>query len=294
MPYQPEEEAKLGQRLSKEAIALAIQGKWEEAVAVNKSIIENFPTNVEAYNRLGKALTELEDFVQAKEAYLKALELAPNNAIAKKNLARLNGFASSIGTTGGEPHPVIPRPHARKVIPELFTAEAGKSGIVNLHNLASGEALAGMGYGTQVQLTIKGQRLIVENNYEEYLGEVEPRHALRLIKLIGGGNTYAAAILRIKTQQQSPHNDEVQILIKETYQAPSQIGRLSFPSSLQAKRSEFTSPAVGKGGVSEQDRRSDEMERPEGEIEHLEGYEEILPEGFSLLHKEREITELEE
>ena len=40
----------------------------------------------EAYNRIGRALTELGDFNRAKEAYLKALELAPGNTIAKKIL----------------------------------------------------------------------------------------------------------------------------------------------------------------------------------------------------------------
>ena len=109
MIYQQiEERTKLGQRLEKEAIALTIQGRWEEAVAVNKHIIEKFPTNIGAYNRLGRALAELGEFAQAKETYSKALELAPNNVIAAKNLARLASLSELEATSGSEHHKVAP------------------------------------------------------------------------------------------------------------------------------------------------------------------------------------------
>ena len=59
--YQQEEEekARFRQRLTKEAIDLALQGRWEEAEVANRDIIERFPTDVEAYNRVGRALIEL-------------------------------------------------------------------------------------------------------------------------------------------------------------------------------------------------------------------------------------------
>jgi tetratricopeptide (TPR) repeat protein len=90
MKYQQtEEQGKLGQQLSQEAIELAQYGRWEEAVAVNKDIIERFPADVSAYNRLGKASLELGEYSQAEEAYAKALEIDPLNTIAVKNLERL-------------------------------------------------------------------------------------------------------------------------------------------------------------------------------------------------------------
>jgi len=75
MAYQLEEEQALQrQRLTDKAVSLAVQGRWKEAGKLNKEIIERFPGDVEAYNRLGKALTELGEFAQAKKAYLKALK----------------------------------------------------------------------------------------------------------------------------------------------------------------------------------------------------------------------------
>ena len=73
-----------------EAVQLAIAGKWDEAVKLNKFIIESFGTDEETQNRLGKALSELGKLKDAKAAYEVALKLNPMNTIAKKNAARIN------------------------------------------------------------------------------------------------------------------------------------------------------------------------------------------------------------
>jgi len=98
MKYQQgEEHSKLGLQLSEEAVELAMHGQWEEAVVVNKDIIERFPGEVSAYNRLGKAEMELGDLSHAIEAYQKALQIEPTNTIAKKNIARLTDKAEVEG-----------------------------------------------------------------------------------------------------------------------------------------------------------------------------------------------------
>ncbi len=68
MPDREEDTARLRRKASQEAIALAMQSRWQEAVVVNNGIIESFPTDVDAYNRLGRAYTELGQFAKAKEA----------------------------------------------------------------------------------------------------------------------------------------------------------------------------------------------------------------------------------
>ena len=54
-----EEKARLRRQRTELAINLAMQSRWEEAVRVNQSILEVYPTDADAHNRLGKALTEL-------------------------------------------------------------------------------------------------------------------------------------------------------------------------------------------------------------------------------------------
>ncbi len=248
MTYQEEELVRLRRQGSKQAIALAMQGRWREAVAVNKSLIENFPSDVVAYNRLGRAYMELGEYFQAREAYERAIELDPYNTIAKKNLHRL----SHLGET-----PVSSEGDSQKVEPQHFIEETGKAGVVDLYHLSPPKILARMVAGDKVYLKIDGSSLIVENGRGEYLGQVVPKHEQRLIKLMERGNKYAAAIL-------SSTEDKNSVIIREIYQDPSQVGRSSFPP----KRVEGLRPYI-----------SDRIIRRELE------YEEALPEepGYTII-----------
>ncbi len=214
MAYQEEEQARLKRQQSKQAIVLAMQGRWREAVAANKSIIENFPNDVDAYNRLGKAYIELGEYSQARGAYEQAIGLDPYNVIAKKNLHRLSHLGKVV---------TVPEADSHKVEPQHFIEELGKAGVVNLYRLAPAEVLARMAAGDEVYLKVDGANLIVENSRGEYLGQVEPKHGQRLIKLIEGGNKYSAAII-------SSTEDKMTIIIREIYQEPGLAGQPSFPS----------------------------------------------------------------
>lgn len=220
MSYQEEEQAGLRRRRSKLAIALAMQGRWREAVVANQSLIESFPNDVNAYNRLGRAYMELGEYSRAKEAYSRALELDPYNMIAKKNLERLSRLGEAmVGLEGASNH----------VEPQHFVEETGKAGVVNLYRLGPREVLAKMVAGDKAFLRIDKSSLIAENARGEYLGQVEPKHEQRLIKLMAGGNKYSVAII-------SSMEGMATIIVREVYQDPSQAGKLSFPAK------EFKSP----------------------------------------------------
>lgn len=94
--------------------------------------------------------------------------------------------------------------------------------MVNLYHLAPNEVRARMVAGNEVYLKINDTNLVVENSRGEYLGQVDPRHGQRLIKLTGGGNQYSTAIV-------SSTEEAMTVIIREVYQDPNQIGRLSFP-----------------------------------------------------------------
>ena len=259
MPDREEDKARLRRKASQEAIALAMQSRWQEAVTVNQGIIEIFPTDIDAYNRLGRAFMEMGEFAKAKEAYSQALELDPYNSIAQKNLQRLSLLSDS---------PVKVKEERREVSPNLFIGEMGKAGVVNLQNLAPRESLARMAAGNQVQLKVKGQQLVVENDQGEYLGLVEPPHGFRLARLIEGGNKYTAAIVSI-------NNDSARVIIREVFQHPSQIGRLSFP----VKAVEGFQPHVRDTLLRHEAVEEEALE--EAEYADLEEGE-LIPEGFSI------------
>ncbi len=213
MTYQEGEQTKLKRQSSKQAVALAMEGRWKEAVEANKSLIESFPNDVDAYNRLGRAYMELGEYALARQAYEKSLELDSYNTIAKRNLQRLSLLGES-GTSA--------ETNYQRVDLQSFIEEVGKAGVVSLTRLAEPQILAKTVDGSQVRLRIDKPLLIAENNYGEYLGQVDPKHGQRLIKFMEGGNRYSAAII-------SSTEEAVSIIIKEIYQDPSQAGKLSFP-----------------------------------------------------------------
>jgi len=259
MPDREEDKARLRRKASQEAIALAMQSRWQEAVTVNQSIIELLPTDIDAYNRLGRAYMELGEFAKAKDAYGHTIELDPYNSIAQRNLQRLSLLPDSKITVKEE---------RREASPDLFIGEMGKAGVVNLKDLAPKEVLAKMAAGNQVYLKVRGRQLVVENEQAEYLGLVEPPHGFRLARLIEGGNKYAVAIVNID-------NNNARVIIRETFQHPSQVGRLSFP----VKAVEGFQPHVKDTLL----RHEAVEEEALGEGEYAELDEgELIPEGFSI------------
>ena len=295
--YKEEEKAILHRQLSQKAVELAVQGHWEEAEMVNQDIIERFAADVEAYNRLGRALIELGDLVRAKEAYAKALELAPDNTIAKKNLARLASLSQSTAVTESGESRVETKSSSKTkgIAPDLFVTEIGKVGVAKLHNMASRDVLTRLIVGDRVQLRVEEQRLIVETEQGEYVGEVEPKHALRLIRLIKGGNRYDTAILKVG-------DDDVSVIIKEVYQHPSQAGCLSFPvKSVAALRSYAKGrpsplhPLSGEGREEEEIEGTKEIEHPgEREESELEGFTVSEISSESIFSRENEGSDGEE
>ncbi|MDD5127609.1 MAG: tetratricopeptide repeat protein [Dehalococcoidales bacterium] len=212
MLNEQEKPVRLKNQRNEQAIALAMQGRWREAIEVNKSILADNGQEVNAYNRLGRAYMELGDYAHAREAYNKAVEVDPYNAIAKKNLHRLSLLKETSR----------PAEDTETVEPEQFIEEIGKSGVVNLLALAPLEVRARFVAGDKISLKTKGSRLLAESGGGEYLGEVETKHALRLIKLMQGGNRYGATVV-------SSTEEGTAVIIREVYQHPSQSGKLSFP-----------------------------------------------------------------
>ncbi|HEX8733072.1 MAG TPA: tetratricopeptide repeat protein [Ktedonobacterales bacterium] len=212
--YQPEERARLQRQLTDQAIALALESKWEEAVAINRQLQGIFPRDLSTLNRLGKALSELGQYDEARQAYSEALELDPTNNIARKNLDRLATLGDGASTR---------RASHERMDPSLFIEETGKTGFTELVDLAPKSRLAHLAAGDQVYFERDGSVLWALNGEQERIGRIEPRLASRLITFMEGGNQYAAGISELR-------NHVVRIIIRETFQHPSQFGKVSFPA----------------------------------------------------------------
>ena len=211
-PLTNDERTKRVRQLTQQAIQLALQSHWEEAIAANLELLKLIHRNAETLNRLGKAYFELGRYAESKKAYDESFAIDPGNQIAKKNLARLAllGDVAGSGDHQGE-----------RIDPRLFIEEIGKTGVTNLVNLAPRETLAKLTAGDQVYLLREGNTLFIRNARGETIGQVEPVLANRLIRFIEGGNQYAAGITEIS-------DGLVRIIIRETFQHPTQLGKVSF------------------------------------------------------------------
>lgn len=259
-------EAKLKRERTQEAISFAMQGRWDEAIAANKSLIEVTPNDINAFNRLGKALTEKGLYEEAFEAYNRAVGIDPKNSISRKNLKRLSLLKEK------RPAPSEDRP---KAISSTFIEETGKAGVARLDQLATKDVLVKIAAGDIVQLKLKKQRLVVESADEEYVGQVESRISTRLSKLMKGGNKYSAAIASIS-------DSAVKVIITETYQHPKQIGRPSFPAKIHDGFRSYVKGSILKYEIGDEEETYDDS----GDVVDTDEDTEVLPDGMTLLTAE--------
>ena len=229
MAYQQtEDKVKTKQERTKAAIALAMQSRWSEAVAVNRSLIDDFPGDLESYNRMGRALTELGRIDEAREAFGRVLEVSPHNTIARKNLDRLDQLGDNLPRN---------QPTHRRAT-RAFIGESGKTLVTSLVNVAPPKTLARLTPGDDVNLELSARRLNVTDEASgEEIGQVESKTASRIKRLMSGGNRYAATI-------KSVDDREVTIIIREVYKHPSQARIVSFPSRASSG-AHVSSPSLG-------------------------------------------------
>jgi tetratricopeptide (TPR) repeat protein len=202
-------------QLTQQAIQSALESRWDDAVQMNRELLKIVQPNPETLNRLGKALSELGRYAEAKKTYGDALQLDPDNAIARKNIDRLSLLGDETPVGEGAP--------GERIDPHLFIEELGKTGVTSLVNLAPPAVLAKVNAGDPMHLSVDGHALLVQNARGDTIGQVEPVLANRLTKFMAGGNQYAAAITELTER-------EVRIIIRETFQHPSQLGKVSFPA----------------------------------------------------------------
>jgi tetratricopeptide (TPR) repeat protein len=197
---------------AEDAVQLAIAGRWDEAVKLNKFIIDSFGADEETQNRLGKALSELGKLKEAKASYEAALKLNPMNSIAKKNAARINALLHQkeglkVGGT--------------RVDLNLFVEEMGKTVITTTEG-ASQDICSKVAAGDVAELKIDDDGIVAETSRGVRLGSLEAKLARRLTKFMRGGNRYQAGVT-------SCEGSTVKLIVRETYQDPHFAGKPSFP-----------------------------------------------------------------
>ena len=217
-----EERVKPRSIYAEEAIQAALESRWQDALAVNQALIERHGADEDTHNRIGKALTELGRLDDALAAYRSALELNPLNLIAQKNVRKLSAMLESKETVAGA---------AQTIDVDAFTEEPGKSALTVLTPPAQAVSVK-VSPGEVVELRRNGTQLTAETARGVALGEVEAKLARRLVPFMDSGNRYAAAVARVADQV-------IEIIIREVFQSPANVGKRSFALAKSGRRDEF-------------------------------------------------------
>ena len=204
-----------------EAIQAALESRWQDALAINRALVERHGGVEETFNRIGKALTELGEHQAALDAYSQALQINSENVIAQKNVRKLRLLLESREKIAG----------AKGAIDvDLFAEEPGKSALTVLNPPKAGVVIV-VAPGEVVELHLQDGGLQAQTTAGVVLGDVDSKIARRLVPLISTGNRYTAVVARAEESQ-------IEIIIREAFQSTENARKSSFPVSRQ-RREEF-------------------------------------------------------
>ena len=217
MVYRDDDALRTLKLRTKEAIAMAMESRWEEAAALNRELLEHSPDDLDACNRLGKALLELGDAKGARGAFERSLTIDLENTIARKNLDRLAGSAAQPSGNGGG-----------QMVAKLFIGDPGKSAQVALMACAMDSDRPFVSPGAPVELRPQTGTLAAYSTAGQYIGLVPPKLGRRLVCMMQAGNRYEGAV-------SGSSADGVRVMLQESFQHTSQRSKVSFPSAAVAE-----------------------------------------------------------
>lgn len=207
-------------QLAQKAIFAALRSDWDEAVRINRQILELDSSDVSALNRLAKAYFELGRVEEAKRIAQNTLRIDPVNQIASKCLEKWSLIEiSEITINNGAIN-------STKIVNEMFMDIPGKTKIATLINLGQQKVLAHLDAGDIVEIRKGIHKVGLTTNNGEYVGRLADNLASRMIRLLNEGYSY-------KTVIKFAGANEVKVLIIEKSRPSHMTSVDSFP--LEAK-----------------------------------------------------------
>ncbi|MBI4057806.1 hypothetical protein HY405_00605 [Candidatus Microgenomates bacterium] len=188
--------------LAQQAIRAAVEGNWQTAERLNRTILRGSPDDIDALLRLAHALAQLGKAKEAVTHYEKVLRFDRFNIFATRGLSKLRKIKKD-GKISPDLHD----------LETMFLEEPGKTKTASLVHIASAEILAQLDCGQRVLLVPRRHRISVTTESGAYIGRLPDDLSVRLFSFMSGGNKYEAVI-------KSASGDSVKIFVREIFQAP--------------------------------------------------------------------------
>lgn len=199
----------------KDAINSAMNGQWTEAIKFNELIVKIDKKNIEAYLRLGFANLQINKIKKAKQFYLLALKIQPNNGFVKKNLEKIKILDSK----------KLISSNTTPLDPLLFVDIPGKTKTISLVNCGPKSVLAKLTVGQRAFLVSKKRKVEIRTESKEYVGCLPDDLSKRLAIFIKNGCVFSVYIKETSLKN-------ITVLIKEEKKGAKMIKFISFPSDL--------------------------------------------------------------
>jgi hypothetical protein len=239
--------------LKNQAIQTALQGNWQEAIVINKSLIKEDPEDIDALNRLALAYTIIGKPREAKSTYQKVLDVDPLNPIALRNLKKLKDKGLNLA-----------KGNINSCINNKFLEEPGKTKVVELVNIAQPKIVEALRTGQSLELNIKRLKIFALEG-TQYIGVLPDDIARRLIKFIKNGCKYEAYV-------KSSNQHKVTIFVKEIKKTSRYKDQPSFTTITDSPL------ALDRGGKIRAHFENQKVKDVETEEENEEGQENYLEE----------------
>lgn len=214
--------------IAQKAVSLALSGNWEEAVKLNKQILEDNPKDIDAINRIARAYSELGKIDEAKKYAEKTLKIDPFNRIALKSIKKwgtLNN-KNDAPKVNGNGH----------TLPNVFLEEPGKTTICSLLFPGEAKIIATLDCGDEVFMSPTNHRVNVNNTEGKYIGRLADDLSARIRKFLKTGNEYRVFV-------KSVDESNVKVFIKEIKRSTKLQDLPSFPSE-KLEYATFTPPEL--------------------------------------------------
>lgn len=210
--------------LTKQAVDAALNRDWKKAILFNQQILKQNPKDIEALNRLGRALMETGLKTKAADIYHKVLRLDKFNSIAQKNLdlVKKSKVNRSVGHIPSSP-------------PPLFIEEPGTTKTVSLIRIGDPKIVSRLRPGDPLTMAAREHCISVLTEHKEHIGRLPDDLTHRLGKLLKGGNKYQCWV---------KSTNPLKIFIVETYRSPQLNDTISFPSTEKLAYAAFTPPEL--------------------------------------------------
>jgi tetratricopeptide (TPR) repeat protein len=195
------------ERLKNKAIDEAVLGNYENAILLNQEILKLEPQDVDSIMQLAHAHWQLGDLSDAKKFYRQAIEIEPNNSLAKKRLLLLSSLNSK--TTR-----LTPRRSQVRIVPITdLIEEPGKTKIVWLGNICKPEHLGPLRIGEETFLRSRKRRLEVRDIDTNFIGCLPDDISKRMLEFMSQGAAFEAFIFSID-------RNEVKVYLREVAKPP--------------------------------------------------------------------------